>query len=740
MGMLLMGQRMSGMPLKRPIVAAILCLCSVRARPHVAERAESDASSTHALLPSAVDALVTNDAERQFEEFEFVATIVPLKKGRLLHKKWKGSNVQLSPTRGIRCSDDATGRYQTPWLAHVIAVDEDNKVYRVPRVRVILDDGGGGWMLNFGARADVREARGLVMRVYAALLTFTHVRQTMPLQFYRARTEYGKHHDFHKNDKWLRHGAGNYGDRVGLALLDRGVYRIMNVPSSPAHPGGCAAVTVTSAMNAFNPRKLWLTRNFQAMLVSVPVSLRRVVPALYLDPLMVADDPAAWQSDVRFLDRMVEVSNFRILDSDVAKEITHIVTEDLQAATPPARPRATWKVREIYVLPSQLNGAEYRKKGEYVSWLDKYLIDPTGGPAGQMAGHPSIAQVIIDNAQNNGMRKRGEGFLYTRAIPIPVIDGYMHLRGVSAEQVDAFKDLIHLVHGLAAVGVPAEGFQSRRPRLERAFQPEFLARGNNPIPRKLVDLMYASAAPANGAYDSPKRGARGYAESVQAAKLVLLSQYIAAFQHAAQTVANDPRYGIADEAPGDLSVKLVKLRLMPLGYGVFENKAQWIRDAMIMAYRFVLARGPPAVAGWSRPLDYVDMALLTYYNVPRVRHRRFRSSKDQREQQWRVRAVARRRTEGVRLALAFGRRLRVINVATSVELRAEQGEDGAWPKARAGQYFNDNIRHHVNRQPPDEKEEQYFKNENVEDKMVAADFGVILDVLNRDYNVNILAA
>ena len=65
MGMLL-GQRMSGMRLKRPLAAAILCLCSVRARPHVAERDESDASSTHALLPSAVDALVTNDAERQF--------------------------------------------------------------------------------------------------------------------------------------------------------------------------------------------------------------------------------------------------------------------------------------------------------------------------------------------------------------------------------------------------------------------------------------------------------------------------------------------------------------------------------------------------------------------------------------------------------------------------------------------------------------------------------------------------
>jgi len=57
------------MPLKRPLVAAILCLCSVRAYPHVAERVESDASSTRALLPNAADALVTNDAERRITEF-----------------------------------------------------------------------------------------------------------------------------------------------------------------------------------------------------------------------------------------------------------------------------------------------------------------------------------------------------------------------------------------------------------------------------------------------------------------------------------------------------------------------------------------------------------------------------------------------------------------------------------------------------------------------------------------------
>ena len=45
-------------PLKRLVIAAIQSLCSVRAYPHVAEWTESDASSTRALPPDAVDAPV----------------------------------------------------------------------------------------------------------------------------------------------------------------------------------------------------------------------------------------------------------------------------------------------------------------------------------------------------------------------------------------------------------------------------------------------------------------------------------------------------------------------------------------------------------------------------------------------------------------------------------------------------------------------------------------------------------
>ena len=49
--------------------------------------------------------------------------------------------------------------------------------------------------------------------------------------------------------------------------------------------------------------------------------------------------------------------------------------------------------KEVYVLPSQLNGAEYPRPDRVKTWLADYFYDVTGGPAGQMAAHPAIAQV-----------------------------------------------------------------------------------------------------------------------------------------------------------------------------------------------------------------------------------------------------------------------------------------------------------------------------------------------------------
>ena len=46
----------------------------------------------------------------------------------------------------------------------------------------------------------------------------------------------------------------------------------------------------------------------------------------------------------------------------------------------------------IFVLPSQLNGAEYPGLNSIITDMDKYNSDPTGGPRGQQSVHPGAGQ------------------------------------------------------------------------------------------------------------------------------------------------------------------------------------------------------------------------------------------------------------------------------------------------------------------------------------------------------------
>ncbi|CAE8675685.1 unnamed protein product, partial [Polarella glacialis] len=50
-----------------------------------------------------------------------------------------------------------------------------------------------------------------------------------------------------------------------------------------------------------------------------------------------------------------------------------------------------------FVLPSQLNGAEYPSERSIVGQVDDYKSDNTGGPRGQLAAHPAAAQFVLDN-------------------------------------------------------------------------------------------------------------------------------------------------------------------------------------------------------------------------------------------------------------------------------------------------------------------------------------------------------
>jgi hypothetical protein len=52
----------------------------------------------------------------------------------------------------------------------------------------------------------------------------------------------------------------------------------------------------------------------------------------------------------------------------------------------------------FFVLPSQLNGAEYPSENTIVAHLDQYKLDRTGGPRGQLAVHPAAGQFVLNNA------------------------------------------------------------------------------------------------------------------------------------------------------------------------------------------------------------------------------------------------------------------------------------------------------------------------------------------------------
>jgi hypothetical protein len=54
----------------------------------------------------------------------------------------------------------------------------------------------------------------------------------------------------------------------------------------------------------------------------------------------------------------------------------------------------------LFVVPAQLNGAEYPSATRVVHHVADYKEDIRGGPRGQLAAHPAVAQFLLDNAQS----------------------------------------------------------------------------------------------------------------------------------------------------------------------------------------------------------------------------------------------------------------------------------------------------------------------------------------------------
>jgi hypothetical protein len=205
--------------------------------------------------------------------------------------------------------------------------------------------------------------------------------------------------------------------------------------------------------------------------------------------------------------------------------------------------------KHVYVLPSQLNAAEYMSPAseDIVSEVEQYLKDDTGGPRGQLGGDPGVAQFIIDNAAN---QKRPGGIDNTRLMEkmpgILLTNGYLDL-SESPKSAEAFGQQLQNMTVLGVQDVAVVGLEKHH----RSFASNC----------GTVDLVYASAAPLSEKYGNPHAGP--YMTMI--ANMTLYAQYVAAMRLAIKRGGCD-------------------LHLMPLGGGVFENDMEHIKQAIAAAF------------------------------------------------------------------------------------------------------------------------------------------------------------
>jgi len=232
-----------------------------------------------------------------------------------------------------------------------------------------------------------------------------------------------------------------------------------------------------------------------------------------------------------------------------------VVSEIMEAIQDPSNDGA------FFVLPSQLNGAEYPSYAAIVTQISDYRYDNTGGPRGQLAVHPAPGQFILDNAETTARRginaidrvlaaAQGHGF--------ELVNGYLQMPEVEAVEdkdraLAAFRSELHTLRPLIMSDIPAMGLLPTRRDLCQA--------------RHSVGLVYASAVPVssymNRASNTPTDELhKAVAESV------LIAQYYGAMAH------------IAERAQGSGAITVY---LMPLGGGVFCNPIESIARAISLA-------------------------------------------------------------------------------------------------------------------------------------------------------------
>jgi len=255
----------------------------------------------------------------------------------------------------------------------------------------------------------------------------------------------------------------------------------------------------------------------------------------------------------------------------------------------------------FFVLPSQLNGAEYPSDGFVVRAVEEYKADRTGGPRGQLAVHPAGAQFLLDNAACDNrpgginavdillesvrasLRSSGSSGIYD----LHVRNGYLAIPDCPASLrphvLQALRASLHTMRCLRLLDVPACG-----------LTPTLAARSTA---AHRVNMVYASAVPVQ-TYLNAKGHDRALQEEV--GRLIIAGQYYGALRAAADR--------------GKCIGSRVRVILMPLGGGVFNNRPEVIAGAMATAVDLLSNDGVDVQKS-------LDIRLLTFRGKPTERAR-----------------------------------------------------------------------------------------------------------------------
>mmetsp|Transcript_11071 Transcript_11071/g.29300 ORF Transcript_11071/g.29300 Transcript_11071/m.29300 type:complete len:696 (+) Transcript_11071:92-2179(+) len=240
-----------------------------------------------------------------------------------------------------------------------------------------------------------------------------------------------------------------------------------------------------------------------------------------------------------------------------------------------------------FVLPSQLNGAEYPAHDSIVEQLEDYKYDNTGGPRGQLAVHPAAGQFVLDNAASDrlpdGINAVDQVLAKTKDADIDfvLVNGYLKLPEPNTQAdadraVKVFVENLHTIRPLVMEGVLANGLIPSKKKFSGATH--------------RVSLVYSSAVPVQ-AYLNNARTPTARMVHEKVAQAVLVAQYFGAMRTAAQrTAAGQKR----------------KIFLMPLGGGVFNNPWESIAKGMALAVEMLD----------KADLDKLDISALTWNGNP----------------------------------------------------------------------------------------------------------------------------